>query len=359
MDLTMPLYAEADAQGGPRVLVIAEIGVNHDGQVPRAKELILAAADAGADAVKFQLFHPDRLLSEQARLAIYQTDQAEDVRKLLADLTLDAQVLGGLAEAAHDAGLLFVVTPFSLEDVDDLETMGVDAVKIASPDAVNLPLLESASALDKPMLVSTGTCRLDELASAAALIRNHRAGGCLLQCVSSYPTPTPDAALGGISAMRERFDIPVGYSDHTGETFTGAFAVAAGAVVIEKHLTHDRKAKGPDHAASLAPEAFTEYVHKIRLTQKMLGPRNKTVGKLEQDVRVVSRQSVCVTRSLPAGHTLTRGDLTVKRPGTGIPAARLGELVGQRLLQPVHANHLLMPDNFAQIKSVDSVGITG
>jgi len=359
MNLSRPLFAEADSQVGPQVLIVAEIGVNHDGQVQRALSLIQAAAEVGADAVKFQLFDPDRLLSEQAVLAGYQQGKAQGVRQMLAGLALDIEAIQKLGAAARKAGLVFVVTPFSPQDGEDLARVDVDAVKIASPDAVNLPLLEAVTGLCKPLLISTGTCRLEELEPAAQLINGHAGGGCLLQCVSSYPTPTGEAALGGMSAMRRRFGVCVGYSDHTGETFTGALDVAAGAVVIEKHLTYDTKAKGPDHAASLAPAGFTTYVDQVRLAQRMHGPISKSVRPIEVDVRAVSRQSVCVVRDLPAGHRLNLDDLTVKRPGTGIPAARLKDLNGQILTRSVKANHLLNAQDVTPATTGIRAGLAG
>lgn len=341
MSESRPLFSEPDGSGPARVLVVAEIGVNHDGQPTRGLELIESAARAGADAVKLQMFRPDRLLSKQAGLADYQRGQAGDAKALLASLALDIGAVVELSHAARQAGLKFIVTPFSLGDVDDLRGIDVDAVKIASPDAVNTPLLKAACGLGKPMLVSTGTCELEELAPAAGLLQQHRAGGCLLQCVSSYPTPIQDAALGAMAAMRDRFGLAVGYSDHTQETLTGALAVAAGAVVLEKHLTYDTQATGPDHAASLDPTGLTEYIRLVRLAQSMLGPKCKQVLPIEQDVRTVSRQSVCATRDMPVGHRLEPGDLTLKRPGTGIPAAKLEDIIGQTLARDVRADHLL------------------
>ncbi len=334
-------FSAADDRSPAKVTVIAEIGVNHDGDVVVGRRLIDTAAACGADAVKFQYFHPDRLLSNQAELAGYQAGQAASQRELLARLALPIDVLGGLVKHARSCGLAAVVTPFSPEDPADLMGLGLDAMKTASPDAVNPPLLEACAALGLPMLISTGTCSLDELEPAAALLRGHEAGGALLHCVSSYPTPMDQAQLGGIVAMREAFALPVGYSDHTPGLQTGALAVMAGAVVIEKHLTHDPSAKGPDHAASLGPEAFKQYVSDIREAQCAMGFIVKDVSDIERDVRRVSRQSVCVVRDLPAGHVLTRQDLTVKRPGTGLPATTLSTWVGKRLDIGVKANELL------------------
>ena len=363
-----PWFAHADAERGPRVGVIAEIGVNHDGDAERAAQLIRAAAEAGADAVKFQLFRPERLLSREAGLAAYQDGQAEGVRELLEKLRLDAPQLATLRRVATDAGLLFLVTPFSPADVADLEWIGVDGVKIASPDAVNRPLLEAAAGLGRPMLISTGTCELDELQPAAGFARGDAVGGpaggvdvaknrgaetaasfvsgALLQCVSAYPTPDREAALGGIGVLRRRFDVAVGYSDHTAALDTGALAVAAGACLLEKHLTHDRGAVGPDHAASVEPAQLAEYVRAARRAAAMLGPVVKTCGAVEADVRRVARQSVCSTRDLPAGHVLQPADLTVKRPGSGLPPAELGRLPGRRLARavgsdtPLRSEHL-------------------
>ena len=341
------VFSPADREAAARVAVVAEIGVNHDGEAAKAKRLIEAAAAAGADAVKFQYFNPDRLLSEQAELAGYQKGKARSQRELLVGLALSLDVLGGLVADAHRLGLSAVVTPFSLEDPAELATLGLDAIKTASPDAVNVPLLRACAAVGLPMLVSTGTCSLDELEDAAVILHGHDAGGALLHCVSSYPTPMDQAQLGGIAALAAHFDLSAGYSDHTPQVHTGALAVAAGAVVIEKHLTYDRAAEGPDHAASLDPQGFKQYVANIREAQAAVGARSKDVSEIEQDVRRVSRQSVCVVRDLPAGHVLQREDLTVKRPGTGVPAKELDQMVGRTLRQAISANSILMPDDLA------------
>ncbi len=338
-------FHPASADRCARVCVVAEIGVNHDGDAGRAAELIDAAARAGADAVKLQYFHPDRLLSNQAELAGYQQGQAASQHELLARLALPQDTLIALGERAQDAGLGFVVTPFSPADADELADAPLSAVKTASPDAVNPPLLERVFALGVPVLLSTGTCTLDELADAAARMLAHDAGGVMLHCVSSYPTPADDAGLHGMSAIASRFGLPVGYSDHTPLTATGGLAAAAGAVVLEKHLTYDRSAPGPDHAASLGPGGFADYVRQVRSAERMLGPIDKSPGRVEADVRRVSRQSVCAVRGLPAGHRLTRTDLTVKRPGTGIPAAQLEALVGRTLSRAVGENDLIRAED--------------
>ncbi len=350
-------FGHADARRPAVVGVIAEIGVNHDGEADRAESLIRAAAWAGADAVKFQVFHPDRLLSGAARLADYQVGRAKDAAALLRRLALPLDVLLALRKVVRDCGMRLVATPFSLGDVDQLAKLEVDAVKIASPDAVNRPLLEAAAALGRPMLISTGTCDLDELDFAARIVArsdeskaaapNGGGGGALLQCVSAYPTPDPAAALGGIAALRERFGRCTGYSDHTTAEDTGGLAVAAGACLLEKHLTHDRTAAGPDHAASIEPAGLQRYIQLARRAAAMLGPIAKSCGDLEGDVKTASRQSVCSSRALSAGRTLTADDLVVKRPGTGLPAAELDRLVGRTLGRDVPGDQPLQAEDLA------------
>ncbi|MEE9405420.1 MAG: N-acetylneuraminate synthase family protein [Algisphaera sp.] len=338
-------FHHANIQHPAKVWVIAEIGVNHDGSVARATELIHAAAKAGAHAVKFQLFRPDRLLSAQAQLAQYQKSQTsptppQNPRSLLAKLTLTPDDLQPLRDATQAAGMAFVVTPFSLEDVADLKSLDIDAVKIASPDAVNLPLLEATAQLNKPLWISTGTCDLNELDAAAKLVQ--QTNGALFQCVSAYPTPDASAALGGVIALKNRFpELRIGYSDHTADQDTGALAVAAGACVLEKHLTHDPTAPGPDHAVSLDPAALGHYIAAAKRAAVRLGPLTKICQPLETDVRKVSRQSLCLTRDLPAGHRLTPADLTIKRPGTGLPAAALTATLGRTLKRAVTRDNLL------------------
>ncbi len=338
------LFRAADAELGPQVLVLAELGVNHNGEVEQAIALVHAAAGAGADAVKLQLFDPRHLLSNQALLADYQRESgATDPFAMLDQLKLSLAQMQRIRKEAHACNLMLVVTPFSLEDLSALRELQADAVKIASPDAVNPPLVQGAAELGLPLLVSTGTCELDELQWVAGLVRRHAAGGALLQCVSSYPTPIDSAALGGISALQVRFGLPVGYSDHTTELFTGALAVAAGACVIEKHLTLDPQAPGPDHAASLDPVGFTHYVDLIRQAQSSLGPLRKTCQPVEAQVRQVSRQSVCARIELPLGHVLTRADLTLRRPGTGIAARWIDTVIGARLNRALQAGDLIQP----------------
>jgi len=328
---------------GHRVYIIAELGVNHDGSLDRAIALTRAAHQAGADAVKLQLFDSKLLLSEQAQLAQYQQTRATDVHEMLVGLQLNTASMLKVRQLAHELELGFIVTCFSLELVQEMRRLDVDAIKIASPDAVNLPLIESLISLNKPMLISTGACELQEIDTAvtACLARPTA----LLHCVSAYPVPNGHAAIGAITDLKQRYRVPVGYSDHTTSIHAGMLAVAAGATVIEKHLTYDQTAAGPDHGASFDPGQFTEYVGLIRTAELQLAHNGKQVLDCELDVRRVARQSVCVLRDLPVGHTITRDDITVKRPGTGIPACDLDRVIGQSLKRPVAANHLLCQED--------------
>ncbi|HUO10025.1 MAG TPA: N-acetylneuraminate synthase family protein [Phycisphaerae bacterium] len=331
--------------------VMAEIGVNHDGSVEIAAQLIEAAHAAGADAVKFQLFEAERLLAKQAGLVDYQKSSAETADDLLKPLELSAKQMGPLVKQAQSLGLAAVVTPFSPELVSACVEMQVDAIKLASPDLVNLPLLREALATKLPLFVSTGAADMGEVETTVEWISEARGGNGLsctviLHCVSSYPTPPEAAALGGITALRNRFpSLRIGYSDHTTETYTASMAVAAGACLLEKHLTLDRTRKGPDHAASLEPKQFAEYANCARFCHQMRGPIAKQPQPRELQIRQQTRQSLTTKMALSKGTTLTRDMLTVKRPGTGIPAALYDQTIGRKLVHAVSANTILTPDD--------------
>ncbi len=334
--------------------IIAEIGVNHDGSVDRALELTDAAADAGADAIKLQLFEADRLMSAAAKLAAYQSAAGEsDPIEMLRRLELSIESMARIVDRAHARNIHAIVTVFSTELVDEAETLPWDAYKTASPDIVHRPLLERLLRTRKPLIISTGASTIDEIVRTLGWMGtiDPTVGSrmAMLQCVSSYPTAVEDAELGGILALRNTYAGPVGYSDHTQGVGTGAIAIGLGACVLEKHLTYNTRAAGPDHAASLAPDAFAQYVRLARdaatackddtRAAEFSGIKPvKRVLPIEEDVRRVSRQSVTTTRAMPAGHTLTPSDLTVKRPGTGVPACELAHLSGRTLASSIPAD---------------------
>ncbi len=321
--------------------VIAEIGVNHDGSVDRALGLVAAAARARADAVKLQLFQTDRLLSKAAKLAAYQKNAgASDPFGLLRSLELSVDQMKPIVDRAHALGLHAIVTVFSVELAQPADRLDWDAFKTASPDVINKPLIEALIATGKPLIVSCGATTLEEIAQASHWIGGHP--HILMHCVSSYPTADEHAALAGRCAMRCVDSAALGYSDHTSAIDTGALAVANGARVLEKHLTYDRTAKGPDHAASLDEQGFLEYVRLAHRAFAMLGRREKVVVDIEQDVRNVSRQSLTTTRPLKAGQVIAKDDLTIKRPGTGLPPWTLDRVIGRRATRTVEADMPLM-----------------
>ena len=322
--------------------VIAEIGVNHDGKVDRALQLVEAAAHAKADAIKLQLFETDRLLSRAAELAAYQKNAGvSDPFALLRSLELSVKQMRPVVDRAHALRLHAIVTVFSVELVEDANRVGGwDAYKTASPDVINKPLIDALIATGKPLIVSCGAATMDEIARASQWIGDHP--HLLMQCVSAYPAPEASAAIAGRCAMRCVDPAALGYSDHTQAIDTGALAVAGGARVLEKHLTHDRRASGPDHAASLDPAGFADYVRLAHRAFEMLGRREKIVLDIEKDVRNVSRQSLTTIRALKSGHVLMREDLTSKRPGTGLPPWTLERVVGRRLSRAVEADMPLM-----------------
>lgn len=241
------------------VYIIAEAGVNHDGCLEKARALIDAARSAGADAVKFQAFSAARIAAADAPTCAYQaTEAGESQARMLARLELSPADFAVLKRYAEQRGIAFLCTPFSIPDLEMLVALGVSALKIASPDIVNVPLLRAAAATGLPLIASTGAATLDEIDAAVALltVAGARDRLSLLHCVSAYPTRPAEARLGCIRTLADRFGCPVGFSDHTDDAAFAALAVAAGARILEKHLTLDRSANGPDHFFSLEPDAM-------------------------------------------------------------------------------------------------------
>ncbi len=338
-----------DRRIGPagRPYIIAELGVNHDGSPGRAIALVEAAHGAGADAVKVQWFEAARLLGRAARLARYQRPPAgpATAHDLLRALELTPQQIAPIVERARDLGLHAIVTLFSIEHISEASAMPWDALKVASPDVINRPLIEALMEQGKALFVSTGAATLDEIEAVTGWLGDHP--HILMHCVSAYPTPDECAALAGRLALCRINPRALGYSDHTTAVDTGALAVAGGACVLEKHLTYDRSAAGPDHAVSLDPAGFREYVRLAHRAAKMRGEVRKEILDIEREVRAVSRQSLTAARDLPAGHVLDRDDLTIKRPGTGIPPARLEVTLGRRLAERIDADQPLTEEHLA------------
>jgi N-acetylneuraminate synthase/N,N'-diacetyllegionaminate synthase len=341
MNDRMCIDGRAIGPGCP-TFVIAEIGVNHDGSAERAIELVSMAAACGADAVKLQLFRADRLMHRSAAFAQYQRlrvidDSAVD---MLRRYELPDDGLAEVVAAARGHGLVPLATPFSSEDVELVDRLGLPAVKIASPDLVNRLLLSRVARLGKPMLLSTGAATMDEVWRTTGWLGMWGAAFALLHCVSSYPVGAEQANLCWIGELA-RFGVPVGYSDHTTLVSAGGLAAAAGAVILEKHITYDRAADGPDHAASADLRQFREYVALVRQADALRGAPGKRVLDIERDVRSVSRQSLVLRRALARGDKITEDDLTTQRPGKGIPAAMVRDVLGRRAVLPLAAGTML------------------
>ena len=345
---TLDIAGRAISPGRP-TFVIAELGVNHDGDAHKAIELVKIAAACGADAIKLQIFRATALMHPSCGFATYQRDRVSDADPIdmLRRYELTRDAMRTVVKAASDVGLIALATPFSIADVDTIAALRLAAVKIASPDLVNLPLLAEAAAMGKPMLLSTGAATLDETRATADWLDARSAQYALLHCVSSYPASNADAQLGWIGELDRAFEVPIGYSDHTTHSSAGALATAVGATIIEKHLTYDRAARGPDHAASADPQQFERYVRLIREADQLRGRPGKCVLECEQDVRRISRQSLVARRTIAAGEAIGPRDLAVQRPGTGIPAAMHDAVVGRVAAVSIPAGALLMPDMLA------------
>lgn len=324
-----------------RTLVIAEAGVNHNGDIRLAEKLVDAAKACGADAVKFQSFKAERITSARATLAAYArkrvdaSSQLEMIRRL--ELDEDSHVR--LKARCRRRGILFLSTPFDEESADLLDRLGVPAFKLPSGEITNRGLLEHVARKRKPIILSTGMSDLAEVRAAVGWIRG--AGNrdlTLLHCVTEYPAPVEQVNLRAMLSLRAAFGLPVGYSDHTPGIEVSVAAVALGAEVIEKHFTLDRRLPGPDHKASLEPDEFSALVSAVRNVEAALGDGTKRPAPCELKNIVPVRKSLVASRALDGGHVLVRGDLAAKRPGDGISPADAGRLLGRRLRRPMLAD---------------------
>ena len=330
---------------GEPVFVIAEAGVNHNGDIALARRLVDAAAECGADAVKFQTFKVDALLTREAPKAGYQvetTGGGESQREMLARLELGTDRLAELRDRAAKHGLVFFSAPFDEASADALETLDVALFKVPSGEITNLPLLRHVAAKGRPVIVSTGMASLDEVEQALAAIR--AAGDppvAVLHCLSAYPAPAGEVNLRAMDSLAARFGCPVGFSDHTLGIVVAVAAVARGAAIIEKHLTLDKSLPGPDHRASLDPAEFGAMVKAIRVVESALGDGVKRAMPSELDTRRVARKSLVAARALKAGERVAAEDLLSKRPGTGISPAELPRVVGLRLTRDIAADEVI------------------
>ncbi len=333
---------------GHPTFIIAEAGVNHNGQTALALQLIDAAAAAGADAVKFQTFKAEKLVTKSAKMADYQvqnigseSSQLEMLRKLELQYADHAM----LKSYAEQQGLVFMSTPFDQDGIDFLRELGVAAFKAGSGDLTNLPYLEKMARQGLPMIISTGMAVMEECVEAVASIRN--AGNpdlIVLHCTTNYPCPEPEVNLLAMRTMAETLGCMVGYSDHTDGVLVPQLAVAAGAHVIEKHFTLDRNMDGPDHKASLEPHELQEMVRMIRQVETIMGHGEKIPNASEAKIKEAARKSIVAGQSIAAGTVILAEMLDIKRPGTGISPKKMQNLVGKRAKANIEADTLITWD---------------
>lgn len=355
-----------------RTFVIAEAGVNHNGSIDLALELVDIAARAGADAVKFQMFRSELLVSGRASKAAYQarnTGKAGSQLDLLRSLELSNAEFRVIAKHCESRGIVFLSTAFDLESLHFLADLAVPAVKIPSGDATAAPLVLEAARLSRPLIVSTGMCTLTEIEETLGVIAfgllQGRQRPCqeafsaayksewgrealkekvtLLHCVTDYPAPARDVNLRAMGVLRDAFGLRVGYSDHTLGKTVALAAVALGACVLEKHFTTDPALPGPDHGASLTPVEMTSLIEEIRQVEIALGTARKEPTVSEVQNRVSTRRSLVTARAVKKGELFTESNLTFKRPGDGIPPILYWELLGSPAKRAYAADELVEP----------------
>lgn len=340
--------AEKLIGGSHPCFIIAEAGVNHNGNVDLAKQLIDAAAKAGADAVKFQTFKAEDIVTCEAEKAEYQknpTCHDESQYDMIKKLELDEKDFRVLSQYSKEIGIIFLSTPFSTRSVDFLEEIDVPAYKIASGEITNIPLLEHIARKGKPIILSTGMSTMEEIDEALKAIRE--AGGekvVLLHCITSYPVRTEEINLKMIETLRKAFKIPVGLSDHTLGITVSIAAAALEACIIEKHFTLDRNLPGPDHKASLEPAELMEMIKAVRDVDKAMGSGIKHLTAEEEKIKLVARRSIVAGTDIPKGATMTEDMLDLKRPGTGIGPNYLKQIVGKKAKTEIPKDFLLTWD---------------
>lgn len=320
---------------GQPCFIIAEAGVNHNGDINLAHQLIDIAVKAGVDAVKFQSFITEELITRDAPKADYQvqtTGNKDSQYSMLKSLELGFDQQLELKTHCDQAGILFLSTPYDPTSVDLLDKMEVAGFKIASTDTTNLPFLKYVAEKGKPVILSTGMSTLGEVEQAVEVIRSTGQADnlVLLHCTSEYPAKIEEANLKAIITLQQAFNCPVGFSDHTQGIGASPWAVAIGACVVEKHFTLDHNMIGPDHRASLEPDELTALVREIRLVESALGDGVKRLMPSEISNKTRMQKSLMAKRQLDKGERITAQDITLKRPGDGLPATFFTAIVGRK-----------------------------
>ncbi|MBU5474783.1 N-acetylneuraminate synthase [Roseburia sp. MSJ-14] len=328
-----------------KVFVIAEAGVNHNGDINIAKKLVDVAVEAKVDAVKFQTFRAESLVCKNAQKAEYQmetTDKKETQFDMLKKLELTLDMHKELIEYCKQKNVAFLSTPFDLESIDLLEQLGMEVYKIPSGEITNLPYLRKIGKLGKKVILSTGMSTIQEVQDAVKVLKDSGSEDIsVLHCNTQYPTPMEDVNLNVMQTMREALKVPVGYSDHTQGIEVPIAATALGATVIEKHFTLDRNMEGPDHKASLEPEELKQMVQAIRNVEKALGKKEKTPTASEKDNIPIVRKSIVAKIPIKKGENFCESNITTKRPGTGLSPMLWDKVIGQKANRDFQADEMI------------------
>ena len=315
-----------------RTFIIAEVGVNHNGNIENAMKMIDIAVLSGVDAIKFQTFKAEKMVSKIAPKADYQINNMqnnESQLEMVKKLELSFDDFTWLSNYCQMKKILFLSTPFDLGSIDFLKSIGMPIWKIPSGEITNLPYLVKIASMHKPIIMSTGMSEIDEIETAIKLLNENGAGEInLLHCNTEYPTPFEDVNLIAMQTLRDKFKCDVGYSDHTIGTEVAIAAVALGAGIIEKHFTLDRNMEGPDHKASIEPNELRLMVDSIRNIEKALGTAEKKVSDSERKNIFIARKSIVAACDISKGDTFTEKNITTKRPGNGISPIRWNEVLG-------------------------------
>lgn len=329
-----------------QVYIIAEAGVNHNGSIELAKELIDKGAEAGVDAVKFQSFKAEKLLTRNAEKASYQkantNNNEENQFDMIKKLELDYDKHQELMNYAQEKGVTFLSSGFDLESLDLLTELGIEIFKVPSGEITNLPYLRKIAQTGKPIILSTGMATMGEIEASLEILRDSGATEItVLHCNTEYPTPMSDVNLLAMQTIGHAFKIPVGYSDHTLGIEIPIAAVALGATVIEKHFTLDNTMDGPDHKASLEPAELKAMVEAIRNVEQALGTGIKTPSDSEKKNKAIARKSIVAKAAIKAGELLTEDNIDIKRPGTGINPMLWDQVVGTKASRDYQIDELI------------------
>lgn len=328
-----------------RVKIIAEVGVNHNGSFDIAAKMVKVAKECGVDCVKFQIANPEACISKFAQKAEYQianTGTNESQLELCKSFELPFDAFGKLKEVCEKENVEFLATPFDLDSVNYLKQLKVDAYKIPSGEVTNLPYLKSIAAIGKPIYLSTGMCDLEEVKTTVGVLKENGAKEItVLHCTTDYPAKYEDVNLNAMLSLKEKLNLPVGYSDHTEGIIVPVAAVALGAVVIEKHFTLDKTMKGPDHKASIEPDELREMVSVIRSIEAALGNGKKEPVESELKNINIVRKSIVAKCDINEGELFSENNLTTKRPGNGISPMRWDEVVGKRAKRDFRTDELI------------------